>query len=375
MNKVVLIIVKLLKKIIPKNLINIRNKWIKSGEDTLITNTNFDKLKKKINSEEIQVKVKKITKKDDYKVILLSGLYDEALPAFRAGNKIALRMTIDERYYTNTYSLVNAPSRAIYSEYKIVVTDDDYLSDKLEQGDKLVISKPFGDFYYNKIKDEKDVIAIVDDRGILSIMAMLQSIVDGSECIRITLFYVVKKFKDILLYDELYKINNKYENVDIKFILSKEKKKGFLSGTINSNMIKKEMHCNNCSFFLSGSEVFLKYLNKELGKLKISKKYINYEKYVAQYNPSKVIEYKLTLYINNGKYELKCYNNKTIIQAIYDSGVYIPSKCNVGSCGFCKSELVSGKVKILSDSSVDKTNLYIHPCITYPLSDIKIIVR
>lgn len=375
MNKVILKIVKLLKKIIPKNLNSIRNKWIKSGEDTLITNTHFDKIKKKINSEEIQVKVKKIIEKEGYKIILLSGLYDEVLPVFRAGNKIAIRITIDGKYYTNTYSLVSSPSRAVYSEYKIAVTDDDYLSDKLEQGSKLVISKPFGDFYYNKIKDEKDVIAIVDDRGILSIMAMLQSLVDGSEGIRITLFYVVKKFKDFLFYDELCKLNNKYENIDIRFILSKEKKKGFLSGTVNSNMITKEMKEKKCSFFLSGSEDFLKYLNKELGKLKISKKYINYEKYVAQYNPSKVIQYKLTLYINNGKYELKCYNNKTIIQAIYDSGTYIPSKCNVGSCGFCKSELISGKVKILSDNSVDKSNLYIHPCITYPLSDIKIIVR
>ena len=75
MNKVILKIVKLLKKIIPKNLNSIRNKWIKSGEDTLITNTHFDKTKKKINSEEIQVKVKKIIEKEGYKIILLSGLY------------------------------------------------------------------------------------------------------------------------------------------------------------------------------------------------------------------------------------------------------------------------------------------------------------
>ena len=51
----------------------------------------------------------------------------------------------------------------------------------------------------------------------------------------------------------------------------------------------------------------------------------------------------------NEKYELPCYNNKTIIDSIYESGIYIPSKCSVGSCGFCKSELLSGEVKIVND--------------------------
>ena len=380
MNKIGFKILKILKKIMPKNLLNIRNKWIKSGEDTLITNNKFDALKKKLNRKEIQVRVKKVIKKDKYTIIFLSGLFDEALPIFRAGNKIALRVLDNDKYYSNTYSLINSPSRAFYSEYKIVAMNDDnvvnkYLNKSLKQGDKLVISKPFGDFYYNKIKDEKAVIAIVEDEGIFPILSMLQSLMDDNDDYKIKIFYVVKKFEDILFYDELSKMNNKYENIDVRFILSKEKKKGFLYGMITSNMIKKEMNKNNCSFFLSGSELFLKYLNKELGKLKISKKYINYDKYVPQYNPSKVIQYKLTLYINNSKYELFCYNNKTIMEAVYDSGIYVPSKCNVGSCGFCKSELVSGKVKVLSDNSVDNSNDYIHPCMTYPLSDIKIIVR
>ena len=49
----------------------------------------------------------------------------------------------------------------------------------------------------------------------------------------------------------------------------------------------------------------------------------------------------------------------------------------MGSCGFCKSELLSGEVKIVNDKrdSIDKKYNYIHPCCTYPLSDIKIIVR
>ena len=121
----------------------------------------------------------------------------------------------------------------------------------------------------------------------------------------------------------------------------------------------------------------LKYLNKELESLKLPKKLIRYEDYLPVCNIKKVNTYKLTLLINNEKYEVPCYNNKTIIQSIYESGIYIPSKCNVGSCGFCKSELLSGEVKIVNDKRdiLDIKYNYIHPCSTYPLSDIKIIVR
>ena len=65
------------------------------------------------------------------------------------------------------------------------------------------------------------------------------------------------------------------------------------------------------------------------------------------------------------------------MEAIVYGGIYIPSKCQNGSCGFCRSELVCGEVKIVNDkrTKADKKYNYIHPCTTYPLSDLEIIVR
>lgn len=65
------------------------------------------------------------------------------------------------------------------------------------------------------------------------------------------------------------------------------------------------------------------------------------------------------------------------MQALEDSSIYIPSKCQVGICGLCRSELVFGEVRIVNDkrSKADKRYNYIHPCSTYPLSDIELIVR
>jgi ferredoxin len=54
------------------------------------------------------------------------------------------------------------------------------------------------------------------------------------------------------------------------------------------------------------------------------------------------------------------------------AGIKAPSSCRVGVCGFCRSVLLEGKIKMIG-SNMNKAvldNDYIHPCVTYPESDI-----
>ena len=63
--------------------------------------------------------------------------------------------------------------------------------------------------------------------------------------------------------------------------------------------------------------------------------------------------------------------------AMERAGINAPAKCRAGGCGFCHSRLVSGKYSI---AGADKRRLadtkfgYIHPCCTYPDSDMEIVV-
>ena len=360
-----------------------REEYLNSGEDTLInTNSYVERLRDKLYKEEIIVEVKNIEDYKTYKVITLSSLNEEELPIFKAGNKISLTIEVDNKYYSKAYTIVSSPNRCFNGIYKIVVRNsedviDKYLYSSVSMGERIIISSPFGEFYYNKLRDKNSVIAIVSGNGILPIMSMIYSLIDNIDDYKLTVFYTEKYFEDILFYEELIKINKMFKNININIVLSSEDKDGCIKGFVTKKMIKEIIKNNNYSFFLSGTEGMLKYLNKELESLKLPKKLIRYEDYLPVCNIKKVNTYKLTLLINNEKYEVPCYNNKTIIQSIYESGIYIPSKCNVGSCGFCKSELLSGEVKIVNDKRdiLDIKYNYIHPCSTYPLSDIKIIVR
>ena len=366
-----------------KSIAKDRMNYLNSGEDTLInTNDYIEKVKDKINRDDIVVEISKIEDYSKYKVITLSSINGEELPVFRAGNKVCLTIEIDNKYYSKSYTIISGLNKAYNGEYKITVLDsdnkvDNYLFNYINIGGRALISKPFGEFYYNKFRDMNQVIAIVSKDGIFPVMAFINAIIDTQEDFKLTVFYTEKRFEDILFYEELIKINNRYNNINIKFLLSLEDRDGFINGYVTKEMILDIVKDNNYSFFLSGTEGMLKYLNKELETFKLPKKLIRYEDYLPVCNIKKVNTYKMILFINNDKYELPCYNNKTIIESIYESGIYIPSKCSVGSCGFCKSELLSGEVKIVNDKRtiMDIKYNYIHPCSTYPLSDIKIIVR
>ena len=366
-----------------KKMIKNRQDWINKGSDTLLNSDNrIDKLNNSTNVNETIVEIKSIDDKSKYKILTLGTVNEEELFLFRAGQKVSIIVNIDNKYYNNAYTIVSGPSRVYNGEIKILVYEDDdkvnkYLFNDIKVGERVLVSNSFGNFYFDNIRDQKNVIAIVSGDGILPIYAMMMAILDNTEDFNLTLFYTEKTMEDILLYDELVEINDNSDNININFVLSNDDSEGFIKGYVTKEMISEVIGDKIYSFFLSGNEGLLKYLNKELEVFKLPRKLVRYEEYLPVCNIKKIKEYKMVLVINNEKYEVKCYNNRTIMQVIYDSGIFIPNKCNVGSCGFCKSELVYGEVKIVNDkrSDFDKKYNYIHPCTTYPLSDIKIIVR
>lgn len=88
-------------------------------------------------------------------------------------------------------------------------------------------------------------------------------------------------------------------------------------------------------------------------------------------------EYDLTVHIGFDTYTVRASANETILTAMERAGLSVPAKCRAGGCGFCHSKLVSGRYSL---AGADKRRLadlkfgYIHPCCSYPDSDMEIIV-
>jgi len=68
--------------------------------------------------------------------------------------------------------------------------------------------------------------------------------------------------------------------------------------------------------------------------------------------------------------------DETVLVALERAGIEAPSHCRSGECGWCRSRLVSGDVftpeSLEARRKADLKAGYIHPCCTYPLSDLMI---
>lgn len=68
--------------------------------------------------------------------------------------------------------------------------------------------------------------------------------------------------------------------------------------------------------------------------------------------------------------------DQTILQALERAHIKAPSHCRSGECGWCHSKLLSGKVYVPEDADgrrmADLKFGWIHPCCSFPLSDLEI---
>ena len=87
-------------------------------------------------------------------------------------------------------------------------------------------------------------------------------------------------------------------------------------------------------------------------------------------------QYNIKIFSNDEEYNVTCFENQTILSALELSNVRVRSKCRCGECGYCRSLLLWGTIRVKEDMEhrrkADIKFNYIHPCCSYPTSDITI---
>lgn len=367
-----------------KNLALDREDWLLDGANDLIEkNKPLEKLKKGLAVKEEEVYIKNIIRETAIcKSLVLKANDEKKLPYFRAGQYITVTKMIDGKFITRPYAITSSLDDASKGEYRITVekvengTMSTYLVDEAQIGEKLTISGPFGNFYYTKLRDNKNVVGLASGRGITPFLAMAKALEAHDEDYNLYLLYNCRREEDIIFKRELFRLADELDNFNLEIILSDEEVEGYLNGFITSKLIK-ELGLSEFSIFACGYEGFLKYLNKELEEFKLPRKFIRYEEYLPKCNIKKIKKYNMIVRIEEAFLKCECFNNKTILEALEKAKIYVPSACHTGRCGLCRTKLINGRVKVVNDKrdKNEQDENYIHPCCTYPVSDIEIRIK
>ena len=316
---------------------------------------------------------------------------------FRASQYVSVSLNINGAPVNKPYTIRSNPKDALGTEntsYTLTIkrTNPAYASawilENWKEGDEVEISGPLGDFYYQELKDAKTVIALAGGSGITPFYSMAAAIVDGIEDFDMTILYGSRTSDGILLKDEIEELAAKSNGrVKVVHVLSHEEKEGYEHGFLNAEIIKKYAPEGDYSVFMCGPKAMYDFCIEECKKLGLPKRryraemsgdYMNVQKNADFPKETDGKEFKLTVDIRGEKQTVVCKGGETLLWAMEKAGIKAPSHCRSGECGWCHSKLVSGEVYIPEDADGrrlgDKKFGWIHPCVSYPLSDIEICV-
>ncbi|NHJ22267.1 MAG: iron-sulfur cluster-binding domain-containing protein [Candidatus Lokiarchaeota archaeon] len=327
---------------------------------------------------------------------LIPAKSTKILPPFRAGQYIGLTVEINGVRTARPYSLVSSPNQHAYYELCIRKKEDGFVSvyfyNNSDIGDIVECTEPLGTFYHNSLFHGENLVFIAGGCGITPFISMLRDISERMLPINIWVLFGCLTEGDIIFRQELEDIKNRRSNVKVQYVLS-EADSGWEGecGFITQDIIKKVIgDVKGKYFYVVGNRDMYQFVFKELEDLGVPKHRITYEAYGNPDDVVKVIGWPSNLNSSNNveitiryiemnqvkeeSFEAPCV--EPILNSIernFSSKLKIESGCRSGACALCRTKLISGKIFMppeVTIREVDQKFGYIHPCISYPLTNL-----
>lgn len=363
-----------------------RKNFINSAEAVLPTCTDdfgVNKVARSIHPKEQKLVISRI---EEHKTFAKSYCFKsetDSLAYFKAGQYLTFKLEIGNAVVTRSYSIASSPASALNGEYQITVKRisdgfvSDYILDNWSVGDEVTSYAPEGNMTYCPLRDADNIVAIAGGSGITPFLSLARAIDQGDEDCTLTLLYGCKTSDEILFKEELDLLSEKNEKINVVYVLSHSDEEGYEKGFVGADIIKKYAPEGNYSIFVCGPGGLYKYLETELPKLEKERKYVRFEVFSSGKKVSEESkEYSITVINRGNESVIKANSGETVLCALERAGIEVPARCHTGECGFCRSKLVSGKVYIPEGEDkrrvADMQFNFIHPCCSYPESDLVI---
>ena len=314
----------------------------------------------------------------------------KALAWFSAGQYLSIDLTIGNMKLTRPYSLASSPREALAGQYMLTIKRvngglaSQYILDNWQVGTEVTASEPLGVFTFEPLRDAKTIIGVAGGSGITPFRSLAKAIADGDEDAEMILLYGSRTLNDAIFQEEFKELERVCPKFKLVNVLSHETQEGCENGFITAELIKKYAPDGDYSIFLCGPQAMYNFVDKEIETLGLRKKFIRHELFGEYFGPAKEAdypknvapEYKITVRIAGKEQIITASSDESILRSLEKNGIAAPAHCRSGECGWCHSRLISGNVYV--PKSVDgrrEADLqygYIHPCCSFPLSDLVI---
>lgn len=314
------------------------------------------------------------------------------VPVFQCGQYANFYLTIGSSVLTRAYSISSAPYEARLAEpyFEITVRHNvpylvpDWFLENLKEGAEITASLPFGQFYYEPLRDSKHIVGLAGGSGITPFVSMAKEIAHGSLDIDLTVIYGSVQHTDIVCGEELQAAADACpDKIHLVHVMSDDPEWPGEKGFVTREIIEKYAP-EDASFFFCGPPVMYFLIEKIMKEMNVPLKRFRHDA-AQQPKPSLIPgfpeeqigkEYQITVVRGVQEDVIPAKADEPVAVALERAGIPIDTHCRGGECGYCRSQLLAGDIFVspLNDGrrAMDKEFGWFHACSSYPTSDLKI---
>ena len=227
-----------------------------------------------------------------------------------------------------------------------------FIHDNWQVGTEVTASEPLGNFTYEPLRDAETVVAVVGGSSITPFRSMAKAIAEGDEDCNLVLIYGSRTLEDTMFLNDLKELADSCDKIKVVHVLSNEKIEGFEHGFITAELIRKYAPEGEYSLFVCGPQVMRKFVDKEIERLGLRKKFIRNELFGEYFGPAQEADYpqnvapafKVTVRIAGQEKSITAPSDVSLLRSLEAAGIAAPAHCRSGECGWCHSKLVKGEV-------------------------------
>lgn len=288
-----------------------------------------------------------------------------------------------------SYTIASSPTKRDYCEITVKHeergTVSHYLNTQVHEAELLQLVGPSGRFTFTG-EESGSVVLIAGGVGVTPMMSVIRYLTDRSWKNDIFFFFGCKSEKDIIYREEIEYLEKRYPNLHVSIILGEAKdvsKEKYLTGNITKELLLERVpEIASRRVHICGPPPMMDAIKRMLAELEVPEENVKTEIFAGKLPSAKP---SAPAPDENGKTAVATFvrskktavltRDKTILEASEEVGVNIDYSCRVGTCGICKTKLLSGKVTMDIDEALseeDKANNVILACQAKGTTDVSV---
>ncbi len=309
------------------------------------------------------------------------------LPPFRAGQYVNLFVEVNGVRTSRPFSISSPPGKPYWDLTVRRVPGgfvSKYLLDSAGPGDAFEATSPSGSFYYEPLSNTSSLVFLAGGSGITPFASITREVAEKGLPLDVHIIYGSRDHADIIFADELEGLASKNSNIKLDVVISEPPEEWTgLCGFLNAGMISDLVGpVDGKTFFICGPEAMYGLCGGALEALLVPGRLIRREAYGPPADvtgepgwPPVAADAQFEVVEERTGRSVKARAGEPLMNALEREGIVVPALCRAGDCGACRTRLVSGKVfapERVNLRWVDTRTGYIHPCMSYPVEDLRI---